>query len=233
MAHEVMSGLGLALGAGVVRVRVWLVVRMVRVVVAAEVVAVRAVVASKVAVRAVMPVEAARRRQKLSISGAGCLPLAPQEGSLLGEVDVAVPLGHELPASPLGYIEALLVESLLQLLRGLFVLGRVLDVGALVRAFGRFLGVLGGQEQTQGLALEGVEGVAQLLIGREAHAVFLVVEVAQVELVTLTQAEGLPHLALELGEAGAGGAYHASIAGVGDLNVDGEDVGGGARVHVC
>jgi hypothetical protein len=236
MAHEVvMSGLGLALGAAEVvrvRVRVRLVVRMVRAVVAAEVVAVRAVVASKVAVRAVMPVEAARRRQQLSISGAGCLPLAPQEGCLLGEVDVAVPLGHELPASPLGCIEALLVESLLQLLRGLFVLGRVLDVSALVRAVGRFLGVLGGQEQAQGLALEGVEGVAQLLIGREAHAVFLVVEVAQVELVTLTQAEGLPHLALELGEAGAG-ADHASVARVGDLNVDGEVVGGGARVHVC
>jgi hypothetical protein len=150
MAHEVVrSGLGLALGVVDVVVAmvalVRLVVRMVGAVVGAEVVAVGAVVASKVAVRAVVAGEEALRQQL--ISSASCPPLAPQAGSLLREVYVAVPLGHELPAPLLGYIEALLVESLLQLLRGLFVFGCVVVVGLLVRTVGRFLRVLGGQEQ--------------------------------------------------------------------------------------
>jgi hypothetical protein len=160
VAHEVV-GLRLALGvANVVLVAlVRLVVRMVRAAVAAEAMKVRAMVASKVAVPAVVLGEEARRR--LLLGGTGCLPLAPEADSLRGEVYVAVPLGHELPAPLLGYIEALLVESLLQFLPGLFVAG-----GLLVGAVGGFLGVLGGgQEQTQGLALEGVDGVAQLLIG--------------------------------------------------------------------
>jgi hypothetical protein len=140
--------------------------------------------------------------------------LASRADRLEGQIDIAVPLGDELPAPPLRHVEAGLVELLLELLLEslliLLLLG-VVEAGLVGDDRGPGVGgALEGQVQAHGAAGEVVENVAQLLVRGDAHLVLLLVGVAHVQL-SGRPVEGLPHLLLELGERGVGSDGHHPV----------------------